>query len=60
MITIVSVFADDQLMDQHNEFHSVSTKNPLEHIVGVVVVPLQILKTCYGETNDLQLSVCMH
>ena len=44
MVAIVCVFADDELVDQHYEFHAFDSEDALELVIGlIVVVALQIL-----------------
>jgi hypothetical protein len=43
VVAVISVFAHDKLVDQHNKLHPFGPKDALEFVVPLFVVALQIL-----------------
>jgi len=48
IITVIGVFANDELVNQHDKLHSLGTQDPLELIVSLIVVALQIDQVFVG------------
>lgn len=43
-MSVVGVFADNELVNEHDELHLFGAQDALELVVGLVVVPLQVLQ----------------
>ena len=54
-LSVVGVFAHNELVNEHDELHLFGAQDALELVVGLVVVPLQVLQRRINHKSELTI-----